>query len=89
MEKIKNKIISECCRAKIRYSDPAPDFIGDKKPLIGTCYIICTKCNKPCNLYIPIRRTWKINPSTKIKGDEREKNHKKEIDKEIKEIGNA
>jgi len=65
--KKKSKIKSECCKAGVRYSEPAPDFIGDTHPLIGTCYYICNKCNKPCNIYVPVRKTWKINPSTKIK----------------------
>jgi hypothetical protein len=43
------------------------------------------KRNKP----IKIRRTWGINPTTKILGDKREKIDKKETDKEIKEMGCA
>jgi L-lactate utilization protein LutB len=56
---------------------------------VGTCYCICSKCNQPCNIFIPIRKTWKINPSTKVKRDKREKQRTKEVDKEIKEIGCA
>jgi len=90
MEK-KSKIKSECCKVPIRYSDFAPDFIGDdpKTMRVGTCYAICNKCNQPCNIYIPIRKTWKINPATKVKGDKREKIKDKEINKEIQEIGHA
>ena len=87
MEKKKTKIKSECCKAEVRYSDFAPDFIGDdpKTMQIGTCYCICSKCNKPCNIYVPIRRTWKINPATKVKGDERAKIKERQTKKEIKE----
>jgi L-lactate utilization protein LutB len=85
MGKKKSKIKSACCKAPIISSEPAPDFIGDKNPSVGTCCCICTKCNKPCNFYIPIRRTWTINPKTKVKGDEREELTKKEIKKILKE----
>ena len=68
-----SKYISDCCRAKIRYSGPTPDFIGEKYPEVGTCYIICTKCEEPCNFYVPVRKTWKRNPVTKI-----QKNKKKD-----------
>lgn len=85
-KKKRNKIKSFCCHAPIRYSDPVPDFIGDKNPTVGTCYCICSKCNKPCNFYIPIRRTWTRNPSTKVKGDDRAKKEVKLTKKEIEEI---
>jgi L-lactate utilization protein LutB len=87
MGKKKNKIIlSSCCRAKVRVSGIG-DFEGDKSACTQ-CYV-CTKCNDACDIYIPIRRVWNINPSTKIKGDERAKITNKEINREIKEIGNA
>jgi len=91
MAKTKNKIKSSCCHASVRYSDPAPDFIGDnsKTMQVGTCYCICSKCNQPCNMYIPIRRTWIKNPKTQIQKDKREKTKRKETNKEIKEIGCA
>jgi hypothetical protein len=81
----KSNLKSTCCKADIKYSDPAPDFIGDKNPTIGTCYCICSECKKPCNIMINKRRTWKINPVTKVKGDKREKQKRKETNKEIKE----
>jgi L-lactate utilization protein LutB len=90
-KKKRSKIKSECCKAEVRYSDPAPDFIGDdpKTMRIGTVYAICTKCNQPCNIYIPIRKVWTRNPKTQVQGDKRGKIKKKEIKKEIQEIGNA
>jgi hypothetical protein len=85
MVKKKSKIKSECCHAEIRYSDIAPDFIEDNPATmrIGTCYCICSKCNQPCNIYVPIRKTWAINPKTKVKGDEHGKFNNKLTKKEI------
>jgi hypothetical protein len=88
MGKRKDKTLSACCHAPIRSSEPAPDFIGDdpKTMQVGTCYCICTKCNNPCNFYIPIRKTWAINPKTKINGDKRERITEHLTKKEIEEI---
>lgn len=66
MKTKKTKLLSTCCGASITYSEIAPDFIGDKKPKIGTAYCICTKCKEPCNIYTKERRVWKINPETRI-----------------------
>jgi hypothetical protein len=87
-KKKRNKIKSECCKAEVRYSDFSPDFIGDnpKTMQIGTCYCICSKCNKPCNIYVPIRRTWKINPAEKIIPNKKKKSSTKLTSKELKEI---
>ena len=87
----KNKIKSECCHAEVRYSDFSPDFIGDdpKVMKVGTICAICSKCNQPCNIYIPIRKTWTRNPKTQVQGDKRGKIRKKEVEKEIKEIGHS
>jgi hypothetical protein len=82
----KNNYKSSCCRAKVRLSNPAPDFIGDKNPTIGTCYAICTKCNQPCDLHIPIRKTWKINPKTQIIPNKKKPKSTKLTPKELKEI---
>ena len=91
MGKKRSKIKSECCKAEVHYSNFAPDFIGDDPHTmkIGTVSVICSKCNQPCNIYIPIRRTWTRNPKTQIQGDNRGKIREKEIKKEIQEIGNA
>ena len=82
MNEKKSKIKSSCCKAKVR-------LIGKNNPITNngkvTCYLICTKCNKPCDIYTPIRKIWKINPVTKIKGDERNKQRKKQAEKEIRE----
>jgi CO dehydrogenase/acetyl-CoA synthase alpha subunit len=86
--KKKNNYKSDCCRAKVRFSDFAPDFIGDdpKTMKIGTCYYICTKCEEACDIYIPIRKVWARNPSEQIIGNKRKKVSVKLTDKEIKEI---
>lgn len=88
MGKKRSKIKSECCKAEVRYSNFAPDFIGDDPHTmkIGTVSVICSKCNQPCNIYIPIRKVWTRNPKTQIIGDKREKQEKKLTKKEIEEI---
>jgi len=74
-------IKSKCCGAKVRYSDFSPDFIGDKPETqrIGTCYYICTKCNQACDIIIPIRKTFKINPKTRVQPNKK-KDYKPKID---------
>ena len=86
MGKKKSKIKSACCKAPIISSEPAPDFIGDKNPSVGTCCCICTKCNKPCNFYIPIRRTWTRNPVEQIIPSKKKKSSTKLTPKELNEI---
>jgi hypothetical protein len=89
MSKKKNKqLLSDCCRAEIRTSDFIPDFIEDnpKTMTIGTCYFICSKCGEACNIYVPIRRTWKINPKTQILQNKKKKSSTKLTPKELKEI---
>jgi L-lactate utilization protein LutB len=83
MAKKKSKEKSNCCHAKVRVSGIG-DFEGDK--IACTLYYICTKCNQPCDVYIPIRRTWNINPVTKVKGDSRGKEKEKLTKKEIEEF---
>jgi len=81
-----SKELSACCRAKIRFSDPSPDFIGDKHPIIGTCYCICTKCNEPCNFYVPVRKTWARNPKTQVIPNKKKKVSTKLTPAELKEL---
>jgi hypothetical protein len=64
--KRKSKLLSTCCGAPTTFSEIVPDFIGDKQPKIGTAYCICTKCKQPCNVYSKERRTWAINPKTRV-----------------------
>jgi len=85
--KKKNNLKSLCCNAKVKIS-MSPDFFGDtpKTQIIGTCHYTCTKCNQACDIYSNSRKTWKINPSTKVKGDNRDKEKDKLTKKEIEEI---
>jgi L-lactate utilization protein LutB len=87
MKKKKSNLKSNCCNADIKV-DMAPDFYGDnpKTMIIGTCCYICNRCNQACDVHINIRKTWAINPATKIKGDERGKFKEKLTKKEIEEI---
>ena len=87
MKNKKNNLKSNCCNADIK-TDIAPDFLGDNPETmqIGTCCYICKKCNNACDVHVNERKVWKINPVTKIKGDERGKFREKLTKKEIEEI---
>jgi hypothetical protein len=47
-----NERKSKCCNSKVTTSKMSPDFLGDnpKTMTIGTVSLICTKCNKDCNV---------------------------------------
>ena len=81
----KSSLRSTCCKAEVKYSEPAPDFFGDRNPTIGTCYCICSKCGEPCNIMSVTRRTWTRNPATQIQKDSRKKIKDKIVKKEIKD----
>jgi len=81
MTKIKSNLKSNCCNAKIKVEGDE-DFKG----ITCTMYYVCTKCKKDCDFHLDDRKTWKINPVTKVKGDNRGKIKEKLIKKEIKEI---
>ena len=80
MEKKKSNLKSICCGAKVRV-EGMDDF--DKQ---CTMYYVCTKCNQACDVLIKKRRTWNINPATKVKGDNRGKVKDKLTKKEIEEF---
>lgn len=90
MEKKKITERSKCCGAKVRVV-MSKDFFGDNPntQTIGTCHYVCLKCGEPCDIYFKERRTWIRNPKTQIQKDKRQIILKKEINKEIEEIGNA
>ena len=74
---MKNKNTSEhskCCGAKVK-------IVGKT-----TMHYECRKCGEACDIYFKIRKTWKINPTTKIKKDKRPKFEIKLTKKEIDEI---
>lgn len=87
MGKKKSKFKSQCCNAPIRLGGELGDFKDSDKAC--TLYAICTKCNNPCDIKSQTRKTWNINPSTKIQKDERKKFQdkltKKEIQRYLKE----
>jgi hypothetical protein len=80
MAKTKSNYKSICCNADVRI-EGMDDF--DKQ---CTMYHVCTYCNKPCDVTVKIRKTWKINPTTKVKGDERGKFKEKLTKKEIEDF---
>ena len=84
MGKKKSKSIykSRCCNAKVK-SVTSPDEI-DKLGCTMVC--VCTECNKPCDIYIPERKTWAINPKTRIVPNKKKKNNKLFTDKELKKF---
>jgi len=78
MTKKKSNLKSICCGAKVRV-EGMNDF--DKQ---CTMYHVCTYCNKPCDIIVKVRKTWTRNPSTKVEGDKRAKEKRKEANKEIR-----
>ena len=56
------KEISNCCGAPAKvYTSP-----DDIDKLGCTMYYVCTECGEPCNIIFKQRKTWKINPKTRI-----------------------
>jgi hypothetical protein len=45
-----NNLRSECCNASVRVENGIPDFIGDTKCRVSTCWYSCSKCGNPCNI---------------------------------------
>jgi hypothetical protein len=78
--KSKSQLVSNCCNAEIKVGGCA-DFEGDKSAC--TQYYVCTKCDNACDTHLNVRKVWKINPSTKVKGDKRGKVTEKLTKKEI------
>lgn len=81
MTKKKSNYKSACCNAPIRLGGGVGDFSEDDKSC--TLYAICTKCNNSCDIKSQTRKTWAINPSTKIQKDERKKFKDKLTKKEV------
>lgn len=76
MAKKKNNLSerSKCCNSKVVVRGRT------------TLHYVCLACGQACDVIFLGRRTWKINPATKIKEDEREKITDKLSKKEIEEI---
>jgi hypothetical protein len=71
MGKRKSKLKSNCCNAPIKVGEGIGDF--SEKDKACTLYAVCSKCNKPCDIKSDTRKVWTINPSTKVKKDDRKK----------------
>ncbi len=82
----KTQYKSQCCNAKTTYSEMITDFIGEKKPLIGTITCICSKCKKPCAILIVERKKWEKNPATQIIPNKKEKIKRLFTEKELKKF---
>jgi hypothetical protein len=59
-KKNKDTFKSNCCNAVVKYKR------NDKKETTDVFSITCTKCDNPCNVHVDERRTWAINPKTRI-----------------------
>lgn len=80
MAKKKSNYKSICCNADVRI-EGMNDFYKQ-----CTMYHVCTYCNRPCDITIKIRKTWEINPSTRIVPNKKKKSSTKLTAKELKEI---
>jgi len=80
MKKKKLTGISNCCSRAIRIQG-VDDFDNQ-----CTMYYACTYCNKPCDVIIPIRKTWAISPVEKVVPNKKKKKSTKLSQKEIKKI---
>jgi hypothetical protein len=81
MGKKKSKYKSNCCNAPIKVGEGIGDF--SEKDKACTLYAVCSKCGSPCDIKSNTRKVWTINPSTKIKKDERKKFKDKLTKKDI------
>jgi len=45
----RQNVTSKCCDRPVR-TIGSTDFIGEKNPKIMTCYYVCEKCGKPCDV---------------------------------------
>ena len=79
--------ISKCCKAPIRISESLPDFIGEKpsERMFGTMYYICTKCNEACDSFVKTRKTFKINPVTRVQPNKKKEFKDKLARREIRD----
>jgi len=68
MKRKKRNFKSECCNAEVHLSKTLNKLFGNfsEKISTGTYECICSKCHKACDVYIPIRKVWTINPKTRI-----------------------
>lgn len=69
MGKSKNKTSSrsKCCNAKVK--------------VVGTVtmFHVCTKCHLPCDVFYVERKTWEINPKTRVVPNKKRKEDQREL----------
>jgi len=82
MSKKKLSVKSKCCNAPVRIG--GGENCRDKKAQI-TMYHVCTKCNQPCDTIVKERKTWEINPKTRVVPNKK-KSDRLFSDKEIKKF---
>lgn len=75
----KSQFKSKCCHETVKVLC-SPDKIG-----YTMCYI-CSGCQEACDVFIPERRTWEINPKTRVVPNKKNKNDKMFTDKELKKF---
>lgn len=66
--KKKTKLKSTCCDAPVKINDAG---------------LFCTKCHNPCDYTVKVRKTWEINPKTRIAPNKKQKNLDKLSKEEI------
>jgi hypothetical protein len=78
--KKKTKLKSTCCDAPVKIGG-----VGDfnDKDKVCTLYSVCTKCGNPCDIKSTVRKTWEINPKTRIAPNKKQKNLDKLSKEEI------
>lgn len=64
---------SNCCNYRVKVVGRA------------TLHYECCKCHQDCDIHYVQRKTWVINPKTRIVPDKREEENNKRIKKEINE----
>jgi hypothetical protein len=69
MGKSKSKTASrsKCCNAKVK-------VVGNV-----TMYHVCTKCHQPCDTFYVERKTWEINPKTRVVPNKKHRDDQREL----------
>jgi hypothetical protein len=80
--KKKSQLKSNCCNSIVR-TEGGGDF---GKQFEGTFYYVCNKCRRACDVHLDDRKTWEINPKTRIVPNKKKKNEKLFTDKELKKF---
>jgi ABC-type proline/glycine betaine transport system substrate-binding protein len=71
-KKSKGQLKSVCCNANVQVYH-----------VDTSLWYTCKKCKEACKVYLKERKIWTINPTTKIKKDERKKFKDKLTKKDI------